>query len=405
MPTPLQHRLHSIFWAVNRPLVGFGIRRMFNFVTGEGSDPVPGPPYVLVANHANFFDPWMTGYLCHHPLFIMMNDDGFRGNRLRSLYLHTIGAFPKKKGAHDYKAMKYTLQLLKGGFPVLIFPEGQTSWDGETQPVFSGIEKIIKRAQCSLVMMHLHGNFLSKPWWAHTARKGTVVIRVKVLGPAEIASMSDAGVLEAIKSYIYNNDVKNPENRTVIFRGATMAKGLERFVWICKQCKAEDALVTDGNVITCTACSASWEIDPYCVLKPRMPNIAAVGDLHDWVRWHKEQVKARIASSPSSAIMTESTDVVMQTEGPGGTFVDRLTGTLALWRDKIMFTPADSGGRIMEWPFEAVEDYVIQLKDVFEFSVGSDCFRFAFDGHSPMKWIFYVRYMKGYEEIEKRRHY
>jgi len=404
MPSKFEYKLRCLFWQMNRPFVWFFIKRRFNFVTAEGSDTVPPPPYVLVANHANFFDPWMVGYQCPHALFIMMNDDGFRGNTFQAWYLRTIGAFPKKKGAHDYKAMKYTLQLLKAGFPVLIFPEGQTSWDGETQPIYSGVEKIIKRAGCPLVMMRLSGNFLSKPWWADAARKGKIAIRIKVVSSGAVASMSEPALLDTMKTYMYNNDVKNPENLLAKFTGVNLARGLERFIWICRHCEAEDALETAGNTITCTACSASWEIDPYFRLSPRMPGITPIGDLHDWAAWHKQKVRERLSRAAMRSDITASAGVVMQTEA-AGRFVDRGAGTLTLTTQELLFAPSERGGRILRWPIEKVEDYVIQAKDIFEFRVEKEYYRFVFDRRSPMKWIFYLRYMRGYETIEQRGYY
>jgi 1-acyl-sn-glycerol-3-phosphate acyltransferase len=405
MPGKLEYKIRCIFWRMNRPVVWFFIKRKLNFFTAEGSDTVPKPPFVLVANHANFLDPWIVGYQCLDALFIMMNDDGFRGNKFKAWYLRNIGAFPKKKGAHDFKAMKYTLQLLKSGFPVLIFPEGQTSWDGETQPVYSGIEKIIRRAACPLVMMHLQGNFLSKPWWALTARKGKVAVKIKVINPAELSPLSDEHLLETIKTAIYNNDVKNPENKAVQFTGHDMALGLERFLWICPHCNAEDALETSGNVVTCTACSASWEMDPHMNFKPRMQPYTPIGDLHDWTERHKQFVKERLKKIIPGSVITISSNILMQTRGAGGEFVDRVSGTLTLTTNEFLFAPGESGGQIIRWPLEKVEDPVIQLKDIFEFRSNSEYFRFVFDRRSPMKWIYYLRYMRGYEIIEQRGHY
>jgi hypothetical protein len=116
-------------------------------------------------------------------------------------------------------------------------------------------------------------------------------------------------------------------------------------------------------------------------------------------------VKSKVARTAGDELLTHNTDVVMQTEGAGGVFMDRLTGTLSLTKQEIVFAPSDSGACIRRWPLDTVEDYVIQLKDVFEFRSGNDYFRFVFDGHSPMKWMFYLRYMRGFEEIEQRGYY
>jgi hypothetical protein len=405
MPSILEYFVRCAFWRMNHPFVWYFIKRRFNFIKADGSDALPKPLFVLVANHANFFDPWIIGFYSNYALFIMMNDDGFRGSTFQRWYLHAIGAFPKKKGAHDYKAMKYTLQLLKNGFPVMIFPEGQTSWDGETQPIYSGIEKIIKRAGCPLVMVRFEGNFLSKPWWAVAGRQGRIVITMNVLRPPELAALSEPQLLDTIRSRIYNNDIKNPQNCVVKFTGEQLALGLERFAWICRHCEAEDTLVTKGNNVSCTACSASWEMDPYCVLKSRLPTFTPIGDLHDWIAWHKQAVKKRLAANMPGGVLTRSTDVCMQSQGGRGEFVDRGAGALTLTKTELVFAPSDSSGQILRWTLETMEDYVIQAKDAFEFRAGKDYFRFVFDHHSPMKWVFYLRYLKGYDAVEQRGYY
>jgi hypothetical protein len=217
--------------------------------------------------------------------------------------------------------------------------------------------------------------------------------------------MTASQVLELIKSYIYNNDIKNPENHEVGFTGSDLARGMERFAWICKQCEAEDSLVTKGNNISCNACSASWRVDAYMNLEPRMPGIANTGDFHDWIGWHKNHVKNRLAKARPDSEITRSADVTMQKRDVDGIFKTQCGGDLMLTSEKIIFLPESGESGALEWSLGEVEDYVIQLKDIFEFRVEDEYFRFVFDEHSPMKWIFYLRYMKGYEKIEKRGHY
>lgn len=403
MATKFSYFFQNLFWGVNRPCVILFLQRKFNFVMEKGSDPIPNRPFVMIGNHANFFDPWFVGVYSRFGLSIMMNDDGFRGSKLTKWYLEAIGAFAKKKGAHDYTAMKKTLNLLRNGYPVLIFPEGQTSWDGETQPLYGGIEKIVKRGRCPLVMMNLHGNFLTRPWWSETSRRGRIGIRAKVLQPEEMKAQSDPELLDTIKTYLYNNDVKNEENRKVPFVGKDLAKGLERFMWICRHCQVEDALVTNGNTVTCTACSATWEMDAHCRFKPLLPAHAEIGDLHDWSLWHKEQVKAKLTAAKPDDILTTSDDVHLSTEDENSRFMDQAKGRLTLTPLTIKFTPEN--GETLRWVRSEISDYVIQKKDILEFRADGKYYRYVFSGHSPMKWIFYLRYMDGFAEIEERGYY
>ena len=80
------------------------------------------------------------GLYFKNALHIMMNDDGFRSGAVIRWYLLGIGAFGKKKGAHDLKAMKSTLKFLKNKEPVLALREiaaGKVRFDKEVREVLN----------------------------------------------------------------------------------------------------------------------------------------------------------------------------------------------------------------------------------------------------------------------------
>ncbi|MDO5576059.1 MAG: lysophospholipid acyltransferase family protein [Fibrobacter sp.] len=361
----------------------------------------PKAPFVVLSNHGTFFDPWIIGWYTFRPFSYMMNDDGFRGPpSISTRYLKSIDCIPKKKGTTDYKAMKTTFQFLKDGSPVCVFPEGQTTWDGETQPLFPGIEKIVKKVNSGLVLIKLQGNFLTKPWWARFTRNGRVLITAKQISPEEIASLSSEEILQIYKSYIYQNDIKDPENLDYPFKGEKLAEGLERFVWICMDCGCEDTLVTEGDTITCKSCGKSWNIDAHCRLSANTENTRSLHDLKDWSDMLKQKVKDKIKTNPE--ILTQSQDVIMQTENEKFVFEDIDKGTLVLTPNELTFK---SQSNTYNWSVEKISNYVIQKKDIFEFNYEDKLFRFVFDRKSVMKWIFYVRYLKGYEIIESRGYY
>ena len=104
-----------------------------------------------------------------------------------------------------------------------------------------------------------------------------------------------------------------------------------------------------------------------------------------------------------TTIDTQKLDVFIQEayRRAGLTPADIDTGTLTLTPSTIRFEGASVQS---EWPVDAVEDYVIQKKDLFEFRNGKTYHRFLFSGRSPMKWVFYIRYLKGYELCEQQGH-
>jgi hypothetical protein len=295
--------------------------------------------------------------------------------------------------------MKTTLDLLKKGSPVCIFPEGQTTWDGETQLLYRGIEKLVKRAGCPLVAVRLQGNFLTKPWWAKSTRTGRISISTTVFTPEKIGAMSDDDLFSAMYRAIYQNDIKDPANLTIPFSGDDLAAGLERFVWLCLRCSAEDTLVSNGNAVTCTSCGCSIHMDAHCRLSVPSGAPLSCADLKDWAEFHKTFVKNRIAVCPAE--LTRSTEVVRQEEDERKRFIDRDRGTLLLSADRLRF---ESNGNAIDLPVAEIENYVIQKKDILELDYKKTTYRFLFSGHSPMKWIYYLRYLKGFEECERQGH-
>jgi hypothetical protein len=389
---------------VSRLFVRFWLMPKYNFSRQKGSDPVPNPPFVIVANHGTFFDPWIIGYFSRYPLAIMCNDDAFRGSAVTRWYLNSIGAFPKKKGASDFRAMKKTMSLLASGMPVCIFPEGQTSWDGETQLLYRGIEKIIRHSRVPLVMVRMSGSFLTKPWWADRLRKGRMECLFKTLTPDYIQSISENDLFFAMKTFLAHNDIKEHGARGPLFRGHRCAEGLERFVWICMDCESEDTLVMRGDAIRCRSCGASWSLSALCRLSALKSGIRSFSDLYDWARWHAIKVRSRIASASAAPkdVLTVSTGVVLMSNESGRDFCEKGKGSLVLSRESLTFTNDDRRLQPLLFSVAEIEDCVIQRATVFEIRRGAAHYRFVFSGHSPMKWVYYMRYLKGYEKSEKQ---
>ncbi len=400
----LQRFVHASVYAITRPFFVWGfVYPRYRPRTDRESDRMPRPPYIMVSNHGTFIDPWIVGSYTYKPVFFMCNDDAWRSSPVTQTYLTCVGAFPKRKGGADFRAIKTTLKILESGSPVCIFPEGQTSWTGETQLTYLGLEKLVRRANVPLVIFNLCGNFLIKPWWAESRRTGRVIVRVKVLTPERIAAMNDEELFSAVKDGIYNNDIKDPRNDTYPFRGSGLAVGLERLAWICMHCGAEDRLSTSGDDITCEACGKSWRMDAHCRLAALSEGAVTLPDLKDWCDMQRTKVLERTSGAERAETLAASTGVMLQTLGEDGyTFVDRGSGTLSVTTERLRFAPDSGDGQAMDMLLADVHDAVIQKKDIFEVRWQDTYWRFVFCRHSPIKWIYYVRYLQGYEECEKR---
>jgi 1-acyl-sn-glycerol-3-phosphate acyltransferase len=363
---------------------------------------LPKPPFIIVSNHGTFFDPWIVGGFSRHPFAIMCNDEAFSRGSVSRWYLKSTGAYPKKKGASDFKAMKQTISRLSHGYAVCIFPEGQTSWDGETQLLYKGMEKIIRKSGVPLVVTKVSGNFLTKPWWADVIRKGKISVTYTVITPERIRALSDDELFALMRTSLAHSDVKSPLNAQMPFSGSNLAKGLERFVWMCPQCQTEDALGTEENNIRCSKCGAAWTLDAYCKLTPANPDMPHVGDLNDWAQWHRTQVINKVNASAKDAILTTSSGVLMQSGKDNLSFADAGPGAMTLTPQTLTFAFDNGSSAPTTFPVSGITMPVIQKRDIVEFGYNRLLYRFVFSHHSPMKWIYYLRYLKGYEKLEEQ---
>jgi hypothetical protein len=162
-------------------------------------------------------------------------------------------------------------------------------------------------------------------------------------------------------------------------------------------CGKEDTLITSNNSISCTCCGKSWYIDAHCRLKPHEPNIFCFDDLKDWADMHHVQVQKKIADNPET--LTSSTDVMLQLINKNKIFENSEIGSLSLTQQTLSFN-AHSGKK--SWQIADIADIVIQKKDLFEFKHLNSYYRFLFNKKSPMKWVNYIRYLKGYSKCEEQ---
>lgn len=396
MKLPLRTKVSRwLVWNIlSKLFILLHIRPNYPFRRTRRSQPLPKAPYMVVANHGTFFDPWLVGGYSNDPFAIMCNDDAFKGSKVAKWYLENVGAFAKKKGASDFRSMRTALSRMNQGYPVLIFPEGQTTWDGETQLIYKGLEKIVKRSRAPLVAVRLQGNFLTRPWWAETIRKGLIRITFQIVPAEEIARMSDEELLEKIKELIYQNDVKDPENRKITFKGQRLAEGLERFFWMCHSCGGEDTLTTSGDRITCESCGSHWDLDAWGGLRPVSEGIE---DIKDWSTFHRAKTLQKVKAAGKNAILTENRHVAFLKQNDNGEFDQQGTGELRLTTSELTFTCDDDTLKI---PVEEITNFVVQKKDIFECTYRNTDYRFVFAGKSPMKWVMYLQYLRGWEEQE-----
>lgn len=93
--------------------------------------------YILASNHKTNFDPLFIGIGCNKNVRFMAKKELFK-NPILGAIIKGLGAFPVSRGTGDYGAIEKSIDIVKNGGVLGIFPEGTRSKNGKLGRAKSG---------------------------------------------------------------------------------------------------------------------------------------------------------------------------------------------------------------------------------------------------------------------------
>ena len=222
-------------------------------------------PYLMLANHTFMFDVIHVPLLFHRVPFIVASESLFVKQPTKFLFKWIAHVIPKSKGASDLRTAKGIISTIRKGYPVLIFPEGDTTYFGETRNVEFSTMKLIKKLKVDVITCTVKGGYLSKPRWATGKRKKRAAefhyhLTIK---KDELVTMTIDEINERVNKALYNNDYEYQRKAMIKHPGKNLAEGLENVLYVCPECEAINSLKTKGNTITCTSCKTEGRYNEY----------------------------------------------------------------------------------------------------------------------------------------------
>lgn len=120
-------------------------------------------PVLLVANHQSFYDPPAIGGGIRHRHSDFLARASLFDFKPFGWLIRRLNSTPIKQGAGDAGAMKATIEKMKNGRMMLVFPEGSRSLDGEIQAFQRGAAVLLKRTHCQVVPVGIAGAYEAWP--------------------------------------------------------------------------------------------------------------------------------------------------------------------------------------------------------------------------------------------------
>jgi 1-acyl-sn-glycerol-3-phosphate acyltransferase len=154
---------------------------VFRFTT-SGVDHVPRTgPLLVVCNHASNFDPPLVagGVLRRRQVRFLAKKELWKSRFLGRL-IGTLGAFPvDRASAGDRQAIAASVEILRRGEALLVFPEGTRTLDGRLQPFREGAARLALMVPGTrIVPLRLTGTF--EAWGKGKVIPRPVRVRLRV---------------------------------------------------------------------------------------------------------------------------------------------------------------------------------------------------------------------------------
>lgn len=132
---------------------------------------------IFAPNHNSYLDPIVFQAAVPRPVRFMMTETIYRIRAFRWLF-DLWDTIPVPDGdAVKVSAMKEALRVVRGGHPLVIFPEGGISRSGRLQPGQPGVANLMSRARVPVIPVAILGTFEVLPFHANFPRMGRVKVR------------------------------------------------------------------------------------------------------------------------------------------------------------------------------------------------------------------------------------
>jgi len=147
--------------------------------------------FLLASNHASHLDPPFVGAVLPHQLAFFARKSLWKPG-IASWWLDSVGAIPVERDSGDLSAIKRVITTLRGGRPIVLFPEGTRSPDGQLQPAKPGVGMIVCKTHVPVVPCRIFNSHVA--FGRHGGlRPGTPINIVygKPLSPADYDHPAD----------------------------------------------------------------------------------------------------------------------------------------------------------------------------------------------------------------------
>lgn len=263
-------------------------------LTKTNMEDIEKGPYLMLVTHSSMVDfNIMAMSTDPYPVNNVMTLEGFRDyTEILMRHLGVLGTRKFITDMHLVKNIKYCVEQLKSIF--VLFPEARYSLDGCTSFLPDSLGKMVKVLRVPVVVVRIHGNFVTCPQWNKINKKTYVEAEMKQIITAEETKALTVDEINArIRENFQYDDFRWQVENQIKIDHPKRANGLHSLLYKCASCKTEGQMDSQGTKLWCDCCKKTWEMDEYGRLHA-VEGETEFSHIPDWSNWERECVRKEI---------------------------------------------------------------------------------------------------------------
>jgi 1-acyl-sn-glycerol-3-phosphate acyltransferase len=170
-------RSTRISYAIVRAFI-HSVAKVVGRVTVLGAEKIPTEgAFVLAPVHRSNVDFALTSILTERPMRYMGKDSIWKSRPL-GRFVSMLGAFPVHRGSADRDALKACTDIVNGGSPLVMFPEGTRCTGPVVEELFDGTAFVASRTQVPIIPLGIGGSEAMMPKGARMLHRSKLVLLV-----------------------------------------------------------------------------------------------------------------------------------------------------------------------------------------------------------------------------------
>jgi 1-acyl-sn-glycerol-3-phosphate acyltransferase len=170
-------RLTKASYATVRGLIG-GVAKLFGSIRIVDGHKVPtSGAFVVAPVHRSNIDFALTSLLTKRPMRYMGKDSIWKSKPL-GRFVSMLGAFPVHRGTADRESLRACIEIIEGGSPLVMFPEGQRRTGDVVEDLFDGTAFVAAKTGVPIVPVGIGGSERMMPKGAKFLKRTQLVMVV-----------------------------------------------------------------------------------------------------------------------------------------------------------------------------------------------------------------------------------